>query len=112
MPDEIKQRLQDSTDKCLKCYEAWRKDEKNDDAREALQEAVHEMRKVSSRLEIEMAISERDHTKQKPMPIPQNRNAKGKGQGSDDVDGNKDQKPKKKPEQKPESKKTEEKAEG
>ena len=29
MADEIKQRLQDSTDNCIKSYEAWRKDEKN-----------------------------------------------------------------------------------
>ena len=75
MPDEIKQRLQDSTEKCAGAYETWRKDEKNAAAREALQEAVHEVRKVASRLEIELVTSERDHTRPKPMKAPAHRNA-------------------------------------
>lgn len=91
MSDEIKQRLQDSADKCLKAYEEWRKDEKSDAMREGLQEAVHEMRKVASRLEIELAISERDQMRQKPIPIPPHRNAKGKNRNTEDDDskGNK-----------------------
>lgn len=80
MSDEIKKRLQESTDQCIQSYEAWRKDEKNESARETLQDAVHEIRKVASRLEIELAVSEREQTTQKPLPIPQNRNAQEKSQ--------------------------------
>ncbi|MCB9982218.1 MAG: hypothetical protein H6861_00890 [Rhodospirillales bacterium] len=88
MSDEIQQRLKDSTEKCLKAYEAWRKDEKKADMREGLQDAVHELRKVASRLEIELAMSDRKNTTQKPMPIPPHRDARDKGRGRGDVDGN------------------------
>lgn len=105
MPDDIKQRLQDSANKCVKAYEVWAGDKKNSGVRESLQEAIHEMRKITSRLEIELAVSERNQMTQKPMPIPQNRNAKGRhqkaGDGEDGNDGNKaensqNEKPKKK----------------
>lgn len=70
MSDEVKQRLQDSTANCLKAYDAWDGDKKNATARETLQDAVHELRKVASRLEIEIAVSDRKQMTQKPMPIP------------------------------------------
>ena len=88
MPDEIKQRLQDSTEKCVKSYEAWRKDEKSDSAREELQEAVHEVRKVASRVEIELVTSKRDNTVHKPMAAPSHRSAKGRHQKPEGADGN------------------------
>ncbi|MBL4804843.1 MAG: hypothetical protein JKY71_08255 [Alphaproteobacteria bacterium] len=78
MPDEIKERLQDCCGTCTTAYESWRKDEKSIDARENLQEAIHEIRKVASRLEIELAVSERDQMAQKPIPIPPHRNAKAR----------------------------------
>ncbi len=116
MPDEIKQRLQDSTEKCVKSYEAWCKDKKNAEARETLQEAVHEVRKVASRLEIELVTSDRDNAPQKPMPAPSHRNAKGRHQNGDEAaDGNKSAekkealaKLKKKPAEKKEEKSKEE----
>lgn len=80
MADEIKQRLQDSTEKCMKAYEAWNGNKKDADKREALQEAVHELRKVASRLEIEVAVSERGDGSQKPIPIPHHRDARGRHQ--------------------------------
>lgn len=83
MSDEIKQRLQETTADCVKCYEAWVKDNKDSAAREALQEAVHEVRKVASRLEIELAVSERDIMASKPIPIPPHRDARGRHQGDD-----------------------------
>lgn len=91
MPDEIRQRLEDSTEKCVKAYEEWRKDEKNDAARVSLQEAVHEVRKVASRLEIELVTSKRDNTVHKPMAAPSHRSAKGRHQTADNsgADGNK-----------------------
>ena len=77
---EIKKRLQESTETCLKCYEAWDADKKNSDARENLQEAIHDLRKVGSRLEIEIAVSERDNMSDKPLPIPPHRSSsKAKG---------------------------------
>ena len=88
MSDEIKQRLQESTADCIKCYEAWEKDKKNSDSREALNNAVHEMRKVASRLEIDLAVSERDEMASKPIPIPPHRDARGRHQGGDDNAGN------------------------
>lgn len=81
--DEIKKRLQETADKCLSCYEAWNKDQKDAPAREALIEAIHEIRKVASRLEIELAISERDEMAQKPIPIPPHRDAHRRSHDSD-----------------------------
>ena len=76
---EIKSRLQEATTACLKDYETW-DGAKNSDNREKLQEAIHDLRKVASRLEIEIAISERDSMSDKPLPIPPHRsNSKGKG---------------------------------
>ncbi len=73
--DEVEKRLREASDNCFKFYEAWQKDKKDSSAREALQEAIHEMRKVSSRLEIEIAISESDQMTQKSIPIPPHRSS-------------------------------------
>lgn len=84
--DEIEKRLRESADACFASYETWRKDQKNTDARETLQEAIHELRKVASRLEIELAISERNEMAQRPIPIPPHRDARtrgGEGEGED-----------------------------
>lgn len=77
---DIKKRLQDGIDVCLKNYEKWDGDKKSSEAREALQESIHEIRKVASRLEIEIAVSERDSMSGKPIPIPPHRSSsKAKG---------------------------------
>ena len=78
MPDEITQRLQECSAKCVDAYENWHGNKKDPKARGTLHDAVHELRKVSSRLEIELATSDREEGAQKPMPIPQNRNARGR----------------------------------
>lgn len=89
--DEIEKRLRESADACVTSYEAWRKDEKNSKSREELLEAVHELRKVSSRLEIEIAISERQDMAEKPLPIPPHRSSKrGKSESTDILDGGDD----------------------
>ena len=85
---EIKDRLREASDNCFKNYEVWQGDEKNANAREALQEAIHELRKVGSRLEIELAISERDQMAQKPIPIPPHRDARGRKGDADGNNGN------------------------
>lgn len=71
--EEIDKRLKESSENCLKFYEIWHKDKKNAEAKESLQEAIHELRKASSRMEIELAITERNEITQKPLPIPPHR---------------------------------------
>lgn len=84
--DEVEQRLKEATDNCLTCHAEWNKSRKDSKAREQLMEAVHELRKVAARLEIEIAISERDEMASKPIPIPPHRSSKRKVQedGGDD----------------------------
>lgn len=81
---EVKERLQQTAMACLESYDAWVGDQKDEDKREALQEAVHELRKVASRLEIDIAVSEREGMRSKPLPIPSHRSANKGAQGDDD----------------------------
>jgi hypothetical protein len=71
--EETQQRLKDTAEACIKAYDVWGSSKKNAEAREALQESLHELRKVAARLEIEMASSERDETNQRQIPIPPHR---------------------------------------
>lgn len=80
--DEIENRLRETADNCVKAYDAWSKSKKNAEARGALQESLHELRKVSARLEIEMASSERDEITQRQIPIPSHRSARHRGHDS------------------------------
>ncbi len=86
--DEIKQRLKDASDACIATYEAWRGKSSEAGAREALQEAVHELRKVAARLEIELAVSDRKSQGNEPIPIPSHRASRR--QGGPDIDGDDD----------------------
>lgn len=74
--DEIEQRLKESSEACIKSYESWRGNQKSSEARETLMDAVHELRKVASRLEIEIAVSERDQMADRPLPIPPHRSSR------------------------------------
>lgn len=75
--DDVKERLRATSEQCLKAYESWTGGKKDLRAREDLMEAVHELRKVASRVEIDIAISERDEVTQRPIPIPPHRAAQG-----------------------------------
>ncbi len=86
--DEIEQRLRTATDSCISSYDAWRKNQKDTGVREALLEAVHELRKVAARLEIEIAVSERDEMAAKPIPIPPHRSSRKPGGGDNQFDDN------------------------
>lgn len=77
--DDIQKRLTETAKKTLDSYEAWSKGKSNGDAREALNEAVHELRKVASRVEIEMAVSEREEQSRNRIPIPPHRSKKPAG---------------------------------
>lgn len=81
--DEIGQRLKDCADACISAYGKWMVAKKDVSALENLQEAVHELRKVSARLEIEMAVSEREEMSQRPIPVPPHRAAKRREGGGD-----------------------------
>ena len=67
------QRLQETAAKCLSSLDTWSKDLKNTEARENLLEAVHELRKVTSRLEIDIAMNDRNVTNSKPIPVPEHK---------------------------------------
>ena len=87
--DEIEKRLRDAADNCIKFYDLWRKNQKDGKAREEMMESVHELRKIAARLEIEMAISERDEMAAKPIPIPPHRSSRkrpGESTGHEDAD--------------------------
>ncbi len=75
--DEIQQRLEETSKNCFDAYGEWISNKKSNQAQEKLHSSIHELRKVSSRLEIELAISERDEVTSKPLPIPPHRSAKG-----------------------------------
>lgn len=77
--DEMEKRLREATDNCLKAHESWRTDQRNTESREKLMECVHELRKIAARLEIEIAISERDAMGSRPIPIPPHRSARKQG---------------------------------
>ena len=76
--DDTLQRLKETAEACVKAYETWGGSRKNFAARESLQEAVHELRKVAARLEIEVAVSERDEMTQRPIPVPSHRTHKNR----------------------------------
>lgn len=77
--DDIKSRLKECSEGCQKGFEEWSND-KNPQTRENLQESIHELRKVASRLEIEIVMSDRAGSSAKPLPIPSHRsNSKSKG---------------------------------
>jgi hypothetical protein len=71
--DDIQQRLKDTSDECVKALAVWLSGKQSPVAREGLLEAVHELRKVAARLEIEMAVSERSEQSHRPMAIPSHR---------------------------------------
>ena len=76
--EDIQTRLKETSQTCLDAYLAWEGKKQDAKAQEELHTAIHELRKVSSRLEIELAISERDQITSKPIPIPAHRsNSKG-----------------------------------
>ena len=85
---ELSKRLEDASAACVKAYDNWSKDKKDRKALEELQESVHELRKVTSRFEIEMAMSESSDGSKKPIPIPTHRDSTKRGGNKNDDRGN------------------------
>ena len=77
--DDIEKRLRETTDACIKSFENWVKESKSLEAREGLMESMHEVRKVVARVEIEIAVSERDRLGARPIPIPPHRSQRKRG---------------------------------
>ena len=73
---DIKDRLRTATDECISKFEAWNKDKSDGKIREVMLDSLHELRKAAARLEIEMAISERDRLGNNPIPIPTHKSSK------------------------------------
>ncbi|MCB1783272.1 MAG: hypothetical protein KDI13_04695 [Alphaproteobacteria bacterium] len=73
--EDVQGRLQETSQNCLQAYSVWKGKRTDTVAREALLAAIHELRKVASRLEIDLAISERNDMGSRPLPIPSHRAA-------------------------------------
>lgn len=83
--EEIGKRLNDTTEQCIKAFDAWKDSGSDKQKQEDLREAVHDLRKVASRLEIEMAARERKNSSSNAIPIPSHKsNRKSKGGGESD----------------------------
>lgn len=85
--EDIEKRLRESTDACIKNFEAWLKNNKNSEGRESLMESMHEVRKVIARLEIEIAINDRDRLGSRPIPIPPHRSSRKPQNAEEGMDG-------------------------
>lgn len=72
--DEIEARLRSTSTACIAAYRAWRQPT-SEDARRGLADAVHELRKVVARIEIELAASRRNEHALQPIPLPLHRAA-------------------------------------
>lgn len=89
--DEVGKRLHDAAEKCIKSYEAWQADKKNQPARESLNESLHELRRATAALEIDMIREERLAGGSRPMPTPAHRSMRkqdDEGGGANDDIGN------------------------
>ncbi len=73
--DDIQTRLEETSKNCLEAHKIWEEKKSDKKAQEELHIAIHELRKVSSRLEIDLAISEREQNVSRPLPIPAHRSA-------------------------------------
>jgi len=69
----VSDRLQECAAACLSSLDAWKNNQKDTEARETLMESVHELRKVASRIEIDIAMFERVNTNAKRIPIPEHK---------------------------------------
>ena len=91
--DEVGKRLHDAAEKCIKSYESWQTDKKDQSAREQLNESLHELRRATAALEIDMIREERlAGGGNRPMPTPTHRSARKQdddgGNGANDDIGN------------------------
>jgi len=73
--DETEARLRETARGCLAAYRTWRQ-QPGQGSVQALSDAVHDLRKVLARIEIDMSVSRRDEQVARPIPIPAHRAAR------------------------------------
>lgn len=71
--DEFEERLVRTVEGCKESYSAWRANPADVPLREKLMEHMHDLRRVAARLEIELAVADRNAARAKPIPIPAHR---------------------------------------
>jgi len=102
MSDTIDKRLQDTVSACITAYNKWNGAKMDSAIRAELQDTIHEIRKAIARLEIDIALSEREELSHNPIPVPAHRSNRrpsnprndasnntgnnGNGDGDDDSD--------------------------
>jgi hypothetical protein len=87
MSEDIQERLKDATDRCLKGHDAWASNKKDTTVRGELIEAIHDLRRATARLEIDIAINDRDLRGGAAIPIPSHRStskSRGPSRGKKD----------------------------
>lgn len=73
--DATEGRLRETARGCLSAYRGWRQGP-GENTLQGLSDAVHELRKVLSRIEIDMSASRREEQAIRPIPIPAHRSAR------------------------------------
>jgi len=73
--DATEARLRETARACLVSYRGWRTGP-GETSIQTLNDAVHELRKVLARIEIDMSASRRDEQGQRPIPVPAHRAAR------------------------------------
>ncbi len=73
--DAVEARLRETARGCLVAYRGWRQ-AAGETSTQALNDAVHELRKVLARIEIDMSASRREEPGLRPIPVPAHRAAR------------------------------------
>ncbi len=73
--DEVEARLRETARGCLSTYRAWRQ-QPGQGSIQTLSDAVHDLRKVLARIEIDMSANRREEQVAQPIPIPVHRAAR------------------------------------
>ena len=73
--DAVEARLRETARGCLVAYRGWRQ-ATGEASTQSLNDAVHELRKVLARIEIDMSASRREEQGLRPIPVPAHRAAR------------------------------------
>ncbi|MDR3519178.1 MAG: hypothetical protein P4M00_25570 [Azospirillaceae bacterium] len=73
--DAVEARLRDTARSCLVGYRGWRQ-QPGENSIQALQEAMHDLRKALARIEIDISMALRNEHVARPIPIPTHRAAR------------------------------------
>lgn len=79
LESKTESRFETTFKSCFEAYNAWSEDQLNREKRNGLVEAIHDIRRVIARLEIEIAMSESKERASNPIPIPTHKTKQGGG---------------------------------